>query len=122
MTFGLLTTKWRILHNDQQGTQDTISKVIEACIQLHNFVIDTDGEFKNKQPEEILSQIANVEMAGYNNTPLGYHHTVAMDDDGEIDHELMNIPGVSITQETIRDFISSKGYTHPDSNIARNAT
>ena len=97
MTFGLLTTKWRILRNDQQGTQDTISKLIEACIRLHNFVIDTDGEFENKQPEEILSQIANVEMAGYNYTPLGYHHTVAMDDDGEINHELMNIPGVSIT-------------------------
>ena len=39
MTFGLLTTKWRILRSTLRCSSVKNSKIIQACMMLHNFCI-----------------------------------------------------------------------------------
>ncbi|XP_071972628.1 uncharacterized protein [Engystomops pustulosus] len=41
--FGILCSKWRVLHSSIQMDPDNVKKVVQACVILHNFVRIHDG-------------------------------------------------------------------------------
>ncbi|XP_071995514.1 uncharacterized protein [Engystomops pustulosus] len=41
--FGILSSKWRVLHSSIQMDPDNVKKVVQACVILHNFVRIHDG-------------------------------------------------------------------------------
>ena len=43
MTFGRLTTKWRIFRRNMEGDLESITNLLMAAAKLHNFVIDNDN-------------------------------------------------------------------------------
>jgi hypothetical protein len=40
MSFRLLTTKWRCLRKKLKSSLENSAKMLEACAQLHNYVLD----------------------------------------------------------------------------------
>ena len=114
MTFGILTTRWQILRKDQQGKLETISKIIEACFRLHNFVIDQDQEFDGLSDDEIMSTIKNMDGQS-----RAFFDIVPLDNDGNLLQEYMNQPGVSVVRDVLRDYIVSKDLQRPQHNLER---
>jgi hypothetical protein len=43
-SFGILSAKWRIFRRPIRAAVSTVESIIEACVCLHNFVIDNDPE------------------------------------------------------------------------------
>ena len=55
MAFGLLVKKFRILKKPMKQKLVTVSRIIMCCAQLHNFIINNDGE--NIVDDSNMSQI-----------------------------------------------------------------
>lgn len=110
MCFALLTTKWRILRKNQEGSLTTITKVIEACLKLHNYVIDIDGS----SDEEVSSLAVNQSPSRQ------FNPIFPSDDDNEPIMELLSIRGTSLTRNALRNYVRSRGLSRPGRNVERN--
>jgi DDE superfamily endonuclease len=115
MCFGLLTAKWRILRENQEGSIETITKVIEACLLLHNFVIERGALYDNEVFGEVSDAVIRAHIR--NCTPPAERNN----GDTVVRVPLEPIEGVSQTRDALRDFIKSRGYIRPGHNVARNA-
>jgi hypothetical protein len=102
MSFGLLTTKWRILRAPMEGSLENISKAVEACARLHkNYYIteEHDESISVKAFKESIDPIDNDNIEG-----LGYWQCIPENGD------LINITGRSDCREYIRESIMHNGY------------
>jgi hypothetical protein len=111
----MLTAKWRILRENQEGRIETITKVIEACILLHNFVLDRGALYEHEVFGEVSD--AMVQASIRNCIPPAERN----DQESILREPLEPIAGVSQTRDVLRDFIESRGYARPGHNVARNA-
>lgn len=79
-SFGVLKNKWRILFSLPSYSQEKQSRIIHACIALHNFIRDSqmaDTEFDNCDHDE-------------NYDPLGGTSSPSSEPTNELDSRVMN--------------------------------
>lgn len=79
-SFGVLKNKWRILFTLPSYSQEKQSRIIHACIALHNFIRDSqmaDTEFDNCDHDE-------------NYDPLGGTSSPSSEPTNELDSRVMN--------------------------------
>jgi DDE superfamily endonuclease len=110
MCFALLTTKWRILRKHQEGSLETITKVIEACLKLHNYIID----FYGATDEQVSSPEVNQSPSRQ------FSRIVPTDEDDEPIMQLLSIRGTSLTRNALRDYVRARGLSRPGRNVERN--
>jgi DDE superfamily endonuclease len=115
MTFGMLTTKWRIFRRPLQvSVANAGGKIFLAFARLHNFIIDFEGGV----PSTVGQQ------GGVATTEIG------IDDDGDDDNDVRGflpsdigmtaIPGNSIMRDILMERISAMALVRPMYNIERN--
>jgi hypothetical protein len=46
-TFGILAARWRIFHQVIEFEADTVDKIIQATVALHNFLMDDRGRYSS---------------------------------------------------------------------------
>jgi hypothetical protein len=100
MSFGLMTTKWRILRRKLESTLVWSSKIIEACARLHNYVLnckDDIDDLEKDNDNEVEPAIH--EMIG---SPLGWGYLPTVQD-------FRTLPGTSQTRDTVLRKIARKG-------------
>ena len=113
MTFGMLTTKWRIFRRPLQVSVANAGKIFLACARLHNFIIDFEGGV----PSTVGQQ------GGVATTEIG---TDDDDDDDDVrgflpsDIGMTAIPGNSIMRDILMERISAMALVRPTYNIERN--
>ena len=114
MTFGMLTTKWRIFRRPLQVSVANAGKIFLACARLHNFIINLEGGV----PSTVGQQ------GGVATTEIG------MDDDDENNDDVRGflpsdigmtaIPGNSMMRDILMERISAMALVRPRYNIERN--
>ena len=113
MSFGLLTTKWRIFRRESFYDLSKTRDMVQAAARLHNFVIDfhiASGNISYQQEE--------IDPLHDSSLGLGYHPTV--------DHEAPSVvnpttAGSSQRQVYITQEIAALGLQRPQRNIDRNS-
>jgi hypothetical protein len=117
MAFGLLTTKWRVFRRPMDIRIENVSKVVEACARLHNFIItnDTSEEFADNMIDPFpVPDNSRVTL------PVGLGYMPTMSDVLVEDNQPIAMGGTSFLRQTIRQHIVDNGYQRPTDNIIRN--
>jgi hypothetical protein len=113
MSFGMLTTKWRILRRKLETSLVTSSKILECCARLHNYVLnckdDIDDEFSVGEDEADGPTIHR--LVG---SPLGWGYLPTVED-------FRTLPGTSLTRDTVLRKIIREGLRRPAHNLQRRA-
>jgi hypothetical protein len=110
MAFGLLVTKWCILHTPINCKLCNIKKLLHACFCLHNFCID------NREPTVRLQHVYKVSqqhLHPYEPIILGY---VPSDAPNIVCRE-----GSSFLRELLADRVRDNNLSHPTSKITKSA-
>jgi hypothetical protein len=117
MAFGLLTTKWQCLRKKLETSLHNSAKSIEACAQMHNYVLDCQIQKETVVAENALVEETNsanseihVMAAG---SPLGLGYLPTIDN-------FNLLPGTSlVTREAILQKIARHGFRRPTHNLER---
>jgi hypothetical protein len=113
MSFGLLTTKWRILRRKLETSLVNSSKILECCARLHNYVLnckdDIDDDLEVSENEEELPTIHR--LVG---SPLGWGYLPTVED-------FRKLPGTSLTRDAVLRKIEREGLRRPAHNLQRRA-
>ena len=113
MSFGLNTTKFRIFRSPMQLSLKNVSKVVEVCARLHNFIIDQQRPDLLSEPIERYTGVENMteeeELAGY----------VPGEPDEFPTDPLLSVSGTSELRVSIRNWIKDQGLQRPDHNLER---
>lgn len=70
--FGILVSKWRIFRKPIIASEDTVRKIVQACVCLHNFLIMQTSESENHvSPEGLIESVttdgvSDIRRAGTN--------------------------------------------------------
>lgn len=117
-SFGMLTTKWRILRKQLETSLKTTSKILEVCARLHNFAIKQKikrGETIYQTPEEAMDDESNGIVPVSNALgKLGYLRT-----HNSFFRSKEKIGGTSLIRDAILNKRASDGYRRPVENIFR---
>jgi hypothetical protein len=105
-SFGLLTTKWRILRRPLECSLKTNALILEVCARLHNFVLD------NKE-DAVLDEDWNLDgpiISTMADSPLGWGYLPTVE-------ALETHQGTSQTRDAIMRHIRRNGYSRPQRNL-----
>ena len=131
MTFGRLTTKWRILRKTLNFANAKNAKIVRVCTKLHNFCIRMDqlegggriGQFLGDTVVPSQYGIDPLYGEGNQNSSFGYLDTQPdPDDDGTVHPPIFTsslIPDASLRASFVAD-IASRGLRRPPHNRERN--
>jgi hypothetical protein len=112
MSFGLLTTKFRILRSPLQTKLAMSASVFEACARLHNFVINNDWEDEDFEDMDET----DMEIVALPNSPngqWGYLPTV---------EDLVPVGGTSQIRDAVVEYVSMNAFRRPAHNEERRRT
>jgi len=124
MAFGRLSTKWRMLRRQIQGSLDNISTILEACARLHNFEVTKDQEdectpvVEGQAPKP--PRVENFNVDALEDFEDGADGFLPIIPDPLLAALLPDIPGTSGIRQAIRDGIVEKGHQRPAHNVKRN--
>jgi hypothetical protein len=110
MAFGLLCTKWRILHTPINCKLCNIQKLLHSCFQLHNFCIN------NREPSIKLQRTYKVgqqHLHPYEPQVLGY---IPSDSPNIVSRE-----GTSYLREVLADRVRNNNLSRPISVLTKSA-
>ena len=79
MAFGRLVNKFRILSGKIVGSMDHASAILQACAQLHTFIIQEDGPFQQCKTAD--KEIENCNFAPNPLAPLGMSYLPVVPDE-----------------------------------------
>ena len=114
MEFGYLTSKWPILRTKMQGSLKNISKDVVACACLQNFIIKNDVPTNMEVEEYFEKHGTSLQPLEGTKTGLGFLPSTPED------MVLSQVPGLSLTRNTILNHIASNAYRRPAHNIICN--
>ena len=134
MTFGRLTTKFRILRRTLNYKNDKNAKIIRVCTKLHNYCIrmqqhdnDPRGWVPAFMGNEIIPSKYGIDaICGSNNrsSEFGFLDTRPEDDPvtvpPRIPQDLSNLAPDSSLRESIAADIRARGIGRPQRNRLRN--
>ena len=131
MTFGRLTTKWRILRKTLNFANAKNAKIVRVCTKLHNFCIRMDqlegggriGQFLGDTVVPSQYGIDPLYGEGNQHSSFGYLDTQPdPDDDGTVHPPIFTsslLPDASLRASFVAD-IASRGLRRPPHNRERN--
>ena len=143
MSFGLLTTKWKILRKTMNYSNEKNAQIVRVCAKLHNYCIRMKKllsdystlVFTGDSPSlAVLRQLNIDNIDGYGNdtgTPFGYLATHPDEDDDTAnpsdyqEHDAGSYfpnlsPTTSLRDEYVTKIYNRGGLKRPASNILRN--
>ena len=113
MTFGLLTTKWRILRKKLENTLENSAKLLEACARMHNYVLNCQIR-DEEETEEAATEDDRTEPEIHvmHDSPLGWGYLPTVAD-------LETVLGTSATRDAVLRKIARHGFRRPTHNLER---
>lgn len=113
MTFGLLSSKWRIFRRKTEYQMTKVRDMVNAATRLHNFIIDcqiASGDYSFLSPDEETNPMTDEPSL------LGYFPTT-----NEALQALEQQQGTSPRREYIKQELAVLGLERPQYNIERNS-